>query len=121
MTCYSILVCLPTTRLNKYMIMMNEKRLFELVHLKLPNSVEKVVDNNLYYWIDLCDQDAALFLKEIPAPFYVKEVRYQYDKERIIYTNRFVSTYGVNVKPFSKIEKDVVWAAKATERWTPKA
>lgn len=74
----------------------------------------------MYYRIHLCDQDAALFLNEIPQPFFVKEIRYLYDKETILFTNRFVSTVAANRSPISKIERDVFWAAKATERWTPK-
>ena len=74
----------------------------------------------MYYTIHLCDQDAAMFLNEIPQPFYVKEIRFLYNKELILFTNRFVSTIAANRRPLSKIEKDVLWAAKATERWTPK-
>lgn len=122
MTCFSILVCLPEDLTRRNMKVMNEKRMQVLLRTRNPQYFQKTTENGYEYHVALCDEDAICFLNEIPAPLYVKEVRYLYDPKSLLFSNRWLSgAKEVTVKPLTSVEKDVFWAAKATERWTPRA
>lgn len=100
---------------------MNEKRMRILLHTRNPHYFQQTSENGLEYQVTLCDQDAIRFLNSIPAPLYVKEIRYLYNPKLLLFSNRWLSgAENPDVRPSSQIEKNVFWAAKATERWTPK-
>ncbi len=122
MTCFSILVCLPSDLNRRSMQVMNEKRMQVLLRTRNPEYFHKSTASGLEYRVALCDQDAIRFLNDIPPPFYVKEIRYQYDTKELFFSNRWLEGADTpRAKPFTLVEKDVYWAAKATERWTPHA
>ena len=122
MTCFHILVCLPEHVSRPNMINMNEKRMRILLRTRNPRLLQKNTADGLEYAVALCDQDAIRFLSDIPAPFYVKEIRFLYDPKWVLFSNRWIAdAKEPNVKPIGLVEKDVYWAAKATERWTPRA
>ena len=101
---------------------MNEKRMQILLRTRNPQYFQKMESDCLEYQVALCDQDAICFLNEIPSPLYVKEIRFLYSPKWVLFSNRWLSgAKEPNVKPLSLVEKDVYWAAKATERWTPRA
>lgn len=121
MTCFSIVVSLPEESAQRSMQMMNEKRMRVLLHTRTPHYFQQSTENGLEYKLILCDQEAIRFLNAIPAPLYVKEIRYQYDPKLLLFSNRWLSgAENPQIKPLSQVEKSVFWAAKATERWTPK-
>ena len=101
---------------------MNERRMQLLLRTRNPQSFHTVIETGTAeYQVALCDQDAIRFLNDIPAPLYVKEIRYLYDPKLLLFSNRWLSgAENPQVKPKSSVEKGVFWAAKATERWTPK-
>jgi len=121
MPCFYIVVSLPEEMPRRTMKAMNEKRLQLLLRTRNPHLC-KVKGTNEDYAVALCDQDAIRFLNDIPAPLYVKEIRYLYDPKWLLFSNRWLSeAREPTIKPLSLVEKDVYWAAKATERWTPRA
>ena len=100
---------------------MNEKRLRILLRSRNPRYFQKEGEYGLEYHVALCDQDAIQFLNDIPQPLFVKEIRYLYDPKLLLFSNRWLSgAIEPNRKPLTLIEKDVFWAAKTTERWTPR-
>lgn len=100
---------------------MNEKRMQVLLRTRNPQNFKKNSENGLEYHVALCDQDAIRFLNDIPQPLFVKEIRHQYSPACLLFSNRWLSgAQESNWKPKTLVEKDVFWAAKATERWTPK-
>ena len=104
------------------MLAMNEKRIGLLLRTRNPQYFRKNTEDGLEYRVALCDADAIRFLNEIPPPFYVKEIRYLYSPKWLLFSNRWLpEAKQVTVKPLTLVEKDVFWAAKATERWTPHA
>jgi hypothetical protein len=120
MTCFSILVCLPE-ELSDSMKIMNEKRMRILLHSRNPHYLQTSKDKGFEYKLTLCDEEAIRFLNAMPAPLFVKEIRYLYSPRHLLFSNRWLSGAEIpDVKPFSQIDKSVFWAAKATERWTPK-
>lgn len=122
MTCFSILVCLPESLSRKNMVAMNEKRMQLLLRTRNPQYFRKTSPDGYEYHVALCDADAIRFINEIPAPLYVKEIRYLYSPKWLLFSNRWLAdAKQVTIKPLSVVEKDVFWAAKATERWTPHA
>jgi len=121
MTCFSIVISLPEEFAQRSMQMMNEKRMQILLHSRTPHYFQTTTDKGFDYKVTLCDQEAIRFLNAIPAPLYVKEIRYQYDSKLLLFSNRWLSgAQNPQIKPSSQVEKSVFWAAKATERWTPK-
>jgi len=100
---------------------MNEKRMQILLRTRNPQYFQNTISNSLEYQVALCDEEAIRFLNDIPAPLFVKEIRYLYDPKWVLFSNRWLSgAREPNSKPHSSVEKDVFWAAKATERWTPR-
>lgn len=121
MTCFSILVSLPSDLSRPSQLAMNEKRMRILLRTRNPEYFHASKGNGLEYKVALCDRDAVQFLNDLPPPFFVKEIRYQYDSKELLFSNRWLeSARNPDVKPQSYMEKDVYWAAKATERWTPR-
>jgi hypothetical protein len=99
---------------------MNEKRMQILLRTRNPQYFHRVKDSGLEYQVALCDQEAIRFLNDIPAPLFVKEIRYLYDPKYLLFSNRWVQgAENPSRKPLTPVEKGVFWAAKATERWTP--
>jgi hypothetical protein len=122
MTCFSIIVCLADNMQKPSMRIMNEKRMQILLRTRNPQYFQKMKSDCLEYQVALCDQDAIRFLNDIPAPLYVKEIRYLYDPKYLLFSNRWLSdAEEPNIKPLRLVDKGVFWAAKATERWTPRA
>ena len=102
------------------MQMMNEKRLEVLLRNRYPFDFQKVHGDRIEYTIRLCDDEAVGLLREIPSPFYVKEVRYLHNLKELLFYNRWYEPIEeVIIKPKTLVEKNLFWAAKATERWTP--
>jgi hypothetical protein len=121
MTCFYILVCLPHEMTTPKTKAMNEKRLQILLRTRKPSHFQKTTEEGIEYQIALCDNDAIRFLNDLPHPFFVREIRYLYDPKWLLFSNRWLSeAKKPTIKPLSLVEKDVYWAAKATERWTPK-
>jgi hypothetical protein len=121
MPCFYINVCLPENLLRPAMREMNEKRMKILLRTRNLHCFRKLTDDGLEYKVTLCDQDAIRFLNDIPSPLYVKEIRYFYDMKWLLFSNRWLpDAKEPTIKPVTLVEKDVFWAAKATERWTPK-
>ena len=103
------------------MKVLNEKRMKILLRTRNPQYFKKTTSDGYEYEVALCDEDAIHFLNSIPQPLFVKEIRHQYSPKCLLFSNRWLSdAQETNWKPKSSIEKDVFWAAKATERWTPK-
>lgn len=104
------------------MKVMNEKRMRILLRTRNPQYFQKTSSDSLEYQVALCDEEAIRFLNDIPAPLYVKEIRYLYDPKYLLFSNRWLSdAEEPTIKPFRLVDKAVFWAAKATERWTPRA
>jgi len=92
-----------------------------LLRTRNPQYFHTSTENGLEYKVALCDRDAVQFLQDLPHPLYVKEIRFQYDGKELLFSNRWLEgAQNPDVKPQSSMEKDVFWAAKATERWTPR-
>lgn len=121
MTCFSILVCLPEDIATPKITALNEKRLRILLRTRNPRYFQRKADDGLEYHVALCDEDAIQFLNALPQPLYVKEIRYLYDPKWLLFSNRWLrNAQEPTVKPLTLVEKDVFWAAKTTERWTPR-
>lgn len=121
MTCFFIVVSFPEEFPRRSMKAMNEKRMQILLRTRHPQYFKKTTLDGYEYEVALCDEDAIQFLNDIPQPLYVKEIRHQYTPNCLLFSNRWLSgAQETNWKPRSVIEKGVFWAAKATERWTPK-
>ena len=121
MTCFSIVVCLPSDFTRRSQQAMNEKRMRILLRTRNPEYFHTSREDGLEYKVALCDRDAVQFLNDLPPPFYVKQITYQYGGRALLFSNRWLeSAQNPDVPPRSFIEKDVYWAAKATERWTPR-
>ncbi len=84
--------------------------------------MRRVEEDSIDYVVHLCDEEAAALVNEIPSPFYVKEIRHLYEPKTLLFYNRFLQRQPAEpkVKPMSLVEKNAYWAAKATERWTPR-
>ncbi len=122
MTCFFITVCLPLDMNRRSMRAMNEKRMQILLRTRNPQYFHTSTESGLEYQVALCDEDAIRFLNDIPSPIFVKEIRYLYDPKYLLFSNRWLQgAENPSRKPFTSVEKDVYWAAKVTERWTPRA
>jgi hypothetical protein len=67
------------------------------------------------YTIQVCDEDAALLLRDFPMPFYVKKIDFLHNKENLyIFQKRCLP-------PAQPLSKKVYWLAKSVEKYSRNA
>ena len=121
MTCFVVTIAYPNETFTPRMRLVNERRLHLLLHTWKPYDFVVNPDAPNEYFFQVCDEGAVRFVSDIPQPFFVKSIQYRHSPFYLFY-NRFMWKHQnfTFVKPTSKTQKDLFWAAKATERWTPR-
>lgn len=112
MVCFEVKVVVPKSG----RVMNNEVIQRKIGHLARHCNADykktQETENNYYYTIRLCDEDAVTLLRDLPTPFHVERIS-------ILRTNEILYIYRRHISPpHYYLLKEIYWLAKSTERWT---
>lgn len=111
MSCFSIEIVLPKQR-RELCNLAAESRVEHIV--KNCNGILKSRDESkdcMTYTIIVCNEDAAILLRDFPMPFYVQKIE-------ILSTGYPIYLFRKRCQPPSSLlHKHVYWLAKSTERY----
>ena len=78
-------------------------------------SVLDTVDNQYVYAVNICDEDASVFLRDLLAPFFVSHIVYKYTTE-LFYKNAHIQRAYVPPPRRDILLKNIYWNAVNCER-----
>ncbi len=119
MPCFRILFVCPAFQNEKRNIS-NEQYVIKLGR-EYAAKIEKFDEQNglVSYATNLCENEAADFLRDLPTPFYVLWIRpmREVEDEQFLYKNPHVYPRYRNALPHLSHEKEIFWNARQMERF----
>jgi hypothetical protein len=115
MPCFSIFILCP---IDSKKVINNLNDVYINRHAqKLDGTCKKLHETNIHfvYQVNICHEEAAVFLRDLLKPFFVLYIRYQYNLT-IFYKNSHIQKAHVPPPRSDTLLKDVYWNAVQCEK-----
>lgn len=115
MPCFSIFLLCPLEE-SKIINVLNDNYIRRHAR-ELQGDIKTIdiINIHLVYEVTLCDENAADFLRDLLAPFFVGYIRYKYSLE-MFYKNSRIQRPHIPPPRYNKMLKDIYWGAVQCER-----